>query len=75
MAADDMVWVDDGMGPIVAAWAGGPYDRTHWIREPKQIPKSKLDMSYMKVLDEKELAHYRKCIEMAGKNKKSRDKK
>ena len=70
MADNDMVWVDDGMGPVKAAWSSGPYDKTHWIREPRQIKQSEVTVT-MKVLSEKELAHYRKCIEQAEKHKKS----
>ena len=70
MANDDMVWVDDGLGQVVAAYSNRPYDRTHWIREPKQIKKSEVTVT-MKVLSEKELEHYRKCIKQAEKHKKS----
>lgn len=75
MADDDMVWVDDGMGPVVAAWSKDQWSKTQWIREPKQMPRSKFDPVFMKILSEKELAHYRKCIENAGKNKSSGNKK
>lgn len=70
MAVDDMVWVDDGMSDVKAAWSRGPNDRTQWIREPRQVKRSQVTLT-MKILTEKEVAHYRKCIELAQKHKKS----
>jgi len=69
MAQDDMVWVDDGQGPIVACWAKGPNSPLMFMREPKQIKASEVGPG-INVLDEKMLKIYRDNIERVKKRRK-----
>lgn len=69
MAQDDMVWVDDGQGPILAAWAKNRDSRMIWIREPKQVKASEVRPG-MDILDEKTLKIYREAIDKVKKRNK-----
>lgn len=69
---DELVWVDDGVGDVVAAY-GTEYGQTVWMRKPTQVKKSAVTIS-MRVLDGTMLSLYNKCITEVEERKKKTQK-
>jgi hypothetical protein len=70
---DDLVWIDDGIGEIIAAF-GTENSSTTWIRKPRQVKRSELDVS-MKILDSFKLNMYNTCIKDVEERKQRKAKK
>lgn len=68
--SDDMVWVDDGTGPIKAI-CGEPGKQIKFIREPVQKKKSDVIIGDI-VLDAKMLAYYRDAIRHVEERRKKK---
>lgn len=68
------VWVDDGMGPIIAAWSKDQNHSLKWIREPRHIKRSLYDPVIMDILDDEKLKLYRDCIKEVQDKAKQKKK-
>jgi len=70
---DELVWVDDGIGEIVAVF-GTENSQPIWMRKPRQVKKSEVTIS-MKVLSSSMLHQYNTCIAEVEERKKKKAQK
>lgn len=71
---EDMVWVDDGEGPVLAV-TGDEYDsRPTWIHKPKQIKRKDVQPG-MTILSVTRKKLYDNCImEVEARRRQKKDK-
>ncbi len=74
---DELVWIDDGLGPILAASisgtsTNGQFSKQVWIREPKQVKRKDVGVGDT-ILTPVVLRLYQEAIARA-KNKASKKK-